>query len=80
MELSVNEKTWLNCELGIVLLYNWFRLKILPSGSKSYRDFRETGPRISLKTERTRTYGKDAKHEARPPRDAMYLPKTPRAS
>lgn len=58
-----------------MLPYNWFSLWILPSGSKSYRDLRETGPRISLKTERTGTHGKDTEYEARPPRDAMYLPK-----
>ena len=67
MELWVNETKLTGFWAGDRAFDSGFR----PSGSKSYRDFRETGPSISLKTEHTGSHGK----EARPPCDAMYLPK-----
>ena len=39
------KQNWPVCELGTVLLVNRFWFQNLPSGPKSYRDFRDTGPR-----------------------------------
>ena len=35
------------CELGTSLLFNWFWFQNLPSDPKSYRTFREAGPRCA---------------------------------
>ena len=38
------KENWPVCELGTVLLFNRLWFQNLPSGQKSYRDFRDTGP------------------------------------
>ena len=47
VNLSVNEANLLVCELGTLLLFNWFWFQSLLSNPKSYRVFRET--KISIK-------------------------------
>ena len=39
------KENWPVCEQGTVLLFNRLWFQNLPSGQKSYRDFRDTGPR-----------------------------------
>ena len=48
MKLSVNEAKLTGFAPGTVLLFNRFLFQNLPSGPKSYRAFRETGPWTGL--------------------------------
>ena len=43
---QLTKQNWLVCELGTLLLFNWFWFQNLLSDPKSYRAFRETGPRL----------------------------------
>jgi len=43
---QLTKQNWLVCELGTLLLFNWFWFQNLPSDPKSYRAFLETGPRL----------------------------------
>ena len=47
IKLSVSETNWssLLARTGALILYKLFRFEYLISGPKSYRDFRETGPK-----------------------------------
>ena len=45
MKLSVNETKFTGCKLGTVLLFNKFEFENLPLDPKSFRLFKETGPR-----------------------------------
>ena len=42
---QLTKQNWLVCELGTTLLFNRSWFQNMPSGPKSYRAFRETGPR-----------------------------------
>ena len=42
---QITEQNWMVCELGTVLLFNRFWFQNMPSDLKSYRAFREIGPR-----------------------------------
>ena len=41
---QLKKQNWPVCELGTLLLFNWFWLENFPSDPKSYQAFRETGP------------------------------------
>ena len=45
-DYQLTKQNWLVCELGTLLLFNRFWFQNLPSDPKSYRAFRETGPRF----------------------------------
>ena len=49
IKLSANETEWSSLLAGPALLFFTFRFEGVFSGPKSYRDFRETGPRLLLK-------------------------------